>query len=684
MGIARLLLAALLAAFCLAACSEPTAAPEPKRHLDPALANLRALFVGIDQYRYSDAREPLADFSDLAGAVGDTQRFKSALEELYGLALDKPEQGACESRNAVSITLTNACATRAAILAALDTEVARAEPGETLLFYFAGHGSRYSDDTAFDQDSGYNGTILPADARNPNDPQGPGGDIFDTELRALKDRATEAGVRFVTIFDSCNSATATRDGAAGVSRSAPPIGRVPPPAPALVVRREARTRGATPAGYWVHLAAAQDGEEAQEAASGAVGKREGVFTNALIETLRMPGMRHATFGDIIREVRLRVAEHGHVSQTPSAEGQLTAALGRNSGAALLFDVASEDGAAVLAAGSLSGVTPGSRFALYASQADAVAQGPPLAEATIDKVAETSARLAIAGTRPDLPQRMVAVEVAHFFPPDLLDVGIDIPAGPVRAAVETVLRGLEFVSSGDAGSIRLARSARDPARIELRAGDGTLLADLGPAEAPGFADDLGNELQKVARVRALLALRTTGTEPAAGPSVGANAGGPRFAITTCVAGDGYRASSCPALETGGVRRIGRGIRFTATVINRGSAPAHLYLLAIDPLNAVTLVVPRRGELDQKVAVGQPYRRAGVWTDLPGLYRFIAIATETPIRADAFEQSGNGTRGFGACASPLERLLCSANDGLRNAGVAAVGDWSAEVSTVLVTG
>ena len=47
---------------------------------------------------------------------------------------------------------------------------------------------------------------------------------------------------------------------------------------------------------------AQDGEEAQET-GGSVGRRAGVFTSALLDTLRMPSMRDATFGDLIQEVR---------------------------------------------------------------------------------------------------------------------------------------------------------------------------------------------------------------------------------------------------------------------------------------------------------------------------------------------------------------------------------------------
>ena len=101
------------------------------------------------------------------------------------------------------------------------------------------------------------------------------------------------------------------------------------------------------AGYWVHLAAAQDGEQAQETPSGAIGERAGVFTTALIETLRMPGMAKASFGDIVGEVGLRVAESGATSQTPSAEGELNASLGAKARDVVLFDATSNAGSQML-------------------------------------------------------------------------------------------------------------------------------------------------------------------------------------------------------------------------------------------------------------------------------------------------------------------------------------------------
>ena len=656
------------------ATSTPTPAPADAQagpvSRAPDTRRIHALIVGIDRYRHSDARQPGAVFSDLRGAVGDALRFKQALAELYGVDVDVPARDACDSSNAATTTLTDDCATRARILESLEQRIATLRPGDTLLFYFAGHGSRYRDDEARDQDTGYNGTILPTNARSPD---GAPGDIFDVELKALKDRATAAGLFFISVFDSCNSATATRAGAAGLSRSAPALaGGNAPVAPPV---RDAMPRGAG-GGYWVHLAAAQDGEEAQETGGGAVGARAGVFTTALLETLRKPGMRDATFGDLIHEVRLRVAGRGHAAQTPSAEGTLTAALGARSRTAVLYDVERTGGTTTLQAGSTGGITRGSRFALYASQADAVARQPRIATASITSVAGTTAILALdTPAEGALPTRLVAEEIAHFLPADALTVAIDLPAGPARDAADAALRATGFAVASATGASRLVAAADDADAIALRADDGTLLAaSLGRADDPAFGDRLADALRKVARVQQLLALRTSGVT---GNEADA------FPVAACIAADGYRPTACPPLQAGGVRRIGIGERITATVINRGARPAYVYVLAIDPYNAVDVVLPKPGEFDQPLAPNQPYRRSGMSFDAPGAYRFVVLASARPIRADAFQQAGTGTRDLAACASPLERLLCASSEGRRDAGVAAVGDWSAQVSTVLAT-
>jgi hypothetical protein len=305
----------------------------------------------------------------------------------------------------------------------------------------------------------------------------------------------------------------------------------------------------------------------------------------------------------------------------------------------------------------------------------VARRASVSAATVTSVDATTATLALDTVPPGaLPDRLVAEQVAHFLPADTLAVAIDLPSGPARDAAEAALRATDFAELAANGAIRVVVAENDANALALRADDGTLLApSLGRADDPGFGDRLADALRKIARVQQLLSLRTSAGGTDADP----------FPVAACIAADGYRPTACPPLETGGVRRIGLGERITATVINRGTRPAYVYVLAIDPYHAVDLVLPKPGEFDQPLPPKQPYRRSAMSFDTPGAYRFVVIASARPIRADAFQQAGTGVRDLAACTSPLERLLCASSEGQRDPGVAAVGDWSAQVSTVLAT-
>lgn len=646
------MLAALLLAFAL----WPAAAQAQTK---------RALFVGIDAYLYARSdKYPDAAFKNLRGAVADTLRFRQAVARNYDLAIDQPVEGSCSSANAVSVTLFDTCATRAAILDSLNKLIDQSAPRDTLLFYFAGHGSQYRDDKDFDQSSGYNGTILPTDARDPE--ANSAGDIFDKELKALKDRATARGVYFVSIFDSCNSGSATRDGADWQSRNVPPL-EGPPPA-----RPEAPPPPGPGGGYWVHLAAALDGEQAKEVRqAGDVGKYEGVFTNALIETINVAP--YNSFGDIIREVQAKIAAQLRPSQTPVGEGTLSASLGSDGRRAVVYIAKQTPAGLSLDAGRTSGMTEGSQFALFASETDALKPGTiPLATARIASVADSSAVLAfdIIPTGA-LPARVVAIETAHAFGGLQLGVANEVQLPAERKAVQAALDGIDFI--GRMGGVQ-AQVGGDPARpgeALLMASDGVVIGALGPISDPGFAERLRGKLKKILRVQQLLALRTD----------------PKSAnVRFCIDDSDYPASAdaCPAKEKrGDIRVLKRGEKALVTVQNEGDKPRFIYVFGIDPNYGVALIMPAPGGNDSKIAPLRAHRTPDdpVVPTKAGAHLFVTVASDEPVNAAAFEQDGTNVRGA-ACSSALERLLCDANKGKSSAGTAKVGNWTAIVETVYV--
>jgi hypothetical protein len=618
-----------------------------------ASAEVRALFVGVDTYLYSRTKVPDAGFSDLRGAVGDVGRIKAAFRTAYGLDLDASAAGQCRSANRVSVTLTDKCATRRAVLEALDERIAASARGDTLLFYFAGHGSRFADDQVFDQASGYNDTIMPTDAREPG--AAAPADILDREIGAILDRAAAKGVNIVSIFDSCNSGTGARAGAEGVPRSAPPLVAH---APAIASVPAARG-GAS--GYRVHLAAAADDEEAREI--GEVGGRAGVFTSALVATLA--AMPNATFRDIAAEVRLKVAEGGHTTQTPQAEGALDARFGGGTARIALLSASPKDDGVALAAGRLSGVTVGSTYALFGSGTEAVRTGgAPLATGKIAGVSDFDSRLVLdrAPAAP-LPDTLFARETAHAFGADQLRVRIMATAS--RALAERAMAGLAFAKIGEPAQLEIVLDQGDAL---LRNVAGERIAGLGNPSNPDFAARLRDSLQKVARVHALLALRT---DPAKAES------------SFCIAPGDYDVYACPppAGPAGRVLKVGEPAK--VAVLNATDEPRFVYVFGIDGSYAVTLLLPPSGTRDPAVGPRQPLQRR-IAMDSPGRYRFVTIATDTPIDAAALEQDGAGARDPAACRSALERLLCDAATGTRDPSAPRVGRWTATVSSADVHG
>ena len=100
--------------------------------------------------------------------------------------------------------------------------------------------------------------------------------------------------------------------------------------------------------------------------------------------------------------------------------------------------------------------------------------------------------------------------------------------------------------------------------------------------------------------------------------------------------------------------------------------------------MALIIPPPGAVDSKLQPLQAHRVPNDPLELTskGLYRFVTLATDERIDASAFEQDGTKARSGTSCRSVLEKLLCDANRGNRDASARKVGNWTATVDTVLV--
>ncbi len=167
-------------------------------------ARQHALVVGINEYaafQPFSAGMPPGQPYDLLGARNDAETVADALREA-GVLLPTDR------------VLMDEEATMQAFLDAFERLKAGADPGDTLIVTFAGHGAQEREiSEPFDEDDGLDEIIMFHDF----DPSRPGtGRLSDDELRTLMEGASEYQV--VWVFDSCHAGGLVRSAAFTLSR----------------------------------------------------------------------------------------------------------------------------------------------------------------------------------------------------------------------------------------------------------------------------------------------------------------------------------------------------------------------------------------------------------------------------------------------------------------------------------
>ena len=225
-----------------------------------------ALIVGVGDYLTTIGGESI----DLEGPPQDALRIRELLVERYGFPLDN----VCLLRDSE--------ATRAQYIRGWREHLGRAESGDTVVYYFAGHGSQTTDfDGPEDETDGMDETILLHDSRAVEGVT----DLLDDEFNILLGELYEKTENITVLVDACNSGTTTRSVSVGTSdfveRRVEPIERRRPPANGLDGAAEDYAPARLPG--IVVVTAAQDGTSALERGG------QGVFTNALLRSLDAKG-----------------------------------------------------------------------------------------------------------------------------------------------------------------------------------------------------------------------------------------------------------------------------------------------------------------------------------------------------------------------------------------------------------
>lgn len=321
----------------------------------PAGAEVHAVLVGVGDYLHLDA--------DLAGPPHDLRLMAETLaargvDPAAMLLLTTDPTG-------LPARATSAAPTRDGILAALDATAARAAPGDTVVFYFSGHGAQ-APDASGDEGGGYDEIFLPMDASGWKGEIGMVENaILDDELQVWASGMLGRGVKLVGLIDACHSATGFRAlDTGGVARALDPaLLDIPEDAP------HAPFTGATElSGDYVFLYSSQSDERSYEFPLGDSGVWHGEFTLKLSQVLM--AAPQASWAQVLAATSDAMVR-GPTLQVPEGEGPLLTAPVFGTGAAEAR-IRLEGG--TLKAGLLQGIAEGAEVTLYAAGAGGAALG----------------------------------------------------------------------------------------------------------------------------------------------------------------------------------------------------------------------------------------------------------------------------------------------------------------------
>jgi hypothetical protein len=366
----------------------------------PAHAEIRAVVVGVADYLTLDA--------DLKGPANDARLMA---ETLIARGVT-PALITILSTDPTGLPPGTASAqpTRAAILSALSTATNASAKGDTVVFYFSGHGAQ-APDLSGDEGGGYDELFLPADAAGWKGAIGAVENaITDDELNAWAQATLTKGVKVIGLIDACFSATGFRAvGGQGVPRVLDeamlgiPDDVVPvagSPAPPL-------------SGDFVFLYSSQSDQRSFEYPM-ADGTWHGEFTLKLAQTMR--DLPQASWAQVLAATTEAMVQ-GPARQMPDGEGPLLDAPVFGTGSTTnRFPLA--DGK--LAAGLLHGLADGAEVALYTNPSG----GQPLATLTLTNVTARDASFST-----PVPSGAQWAELVSAPPPAPLTLAAPILADP---------------------------------------------------------------------------------------------------------------------------------------------------------------------------------------------------------------------------------------------------------------
>jgi hypothetical protein len=645
----------------LAALVFPPVAIDDHPFLPDPLPGRWALLVGVTRYDH------LPPAAQLSGPGNDVAALREVLLRRYRFPAER------------IVTLTEDHGrrpTRAAIERAFRRLAEEVQAGDQVVILLAGHGDRQPEadppHPEHPEPDGIDDVFLPADVKpwDERERRLPNA-LLDDEIGDWLEALTRKQAYVWAVFDCCHSGHLTRG--SEVVRQ-PPAGTLVPAA----VLEQARERAARrrlpgkpgkstpflprhPSERLVALSACLPHETTTEAPfppGAADAKVHGLLTWSLVGLLEQSASSAdpPTYRELVRRLQLRYAARPGGGPTPTLEGggQDRVVLGTERPARPRLTLRKHEGAYLIDAGGLHGLTPGSVLEVYSPAGETVSS-KLLGHVRVRFVHPFDAVVApcpYAG-RPaprDLPSGAACQVVYTDYRLSQVLVGVQAGKGQKEAAA-LVRKALRPRRDADGGLVRLVDDPLSAAWVVRLDGPTPALVEAsGNREYPlpqvgsaSFGRKLRDRLQRVARARNLLAVSERLERDR-------SAKGKLDLAVEVVLGD----EVLPAPPGGWVFRPGDKVSFRV----RNTSPkerCNIHLLVVDPDFAIHAMYPARDEVCKVLEPGQVLQsQAGEIDDKPPFGRDYLVAIATPARNPPVDfgpllQKGLRERGFAAGAA-----------------------------------
>lgn len=465
--------------FSLAICANFAFAQTPRKF---------ALLIGVSDYsRGIDEDEEWWNLN----SKSDIEAIKQILIQKFNF---KPTE--------IKTLLTKQETKRQSILNAFKALTATIQAGDIVYLHYSGHGSQVLDDNG-DELDGLDETLVPSDYKTRQDGSR---NIRDDEIgKFLTELKAKNPANVTFIFDSCFSGTITRDGRQLV-RGESYQGKIPKINPKTVADDSSgllpkKTLGSN----FVIISATRSDQTAKETDNDSNGKM-GALTFSLIKALNEANSQ-TTYQDIFDRVQNLVSQRVE-AQNPQIEGETNAVLLKGTAnPAEPYILVSRDkkNNVILQAGSLQGMTKGSKFAIYPNGTKSRMGGKKLTDAEIIQIDATTAILKLATTvSSNILQSARAFETERKYSEILLKVGLSENIQANEILTELNKFSLVEITKKDDWDVRISKN--DSGKIILERADGAKLLELENNE--NLARNIRLALEREARFRTIQTLENS--------------------------------------------------------------------------------------------------------------------------------------------------------------------------------